>query len=144
MLLFSDKKSTPIVYRALSTYFDKTLEFGLVKHTEEALVNKYKVDKFPSFYLIKAGQTKAEKYKGEGYTYQDLFEFINIYSETFVFGQTEEKIENAATKPWLSSPIPYLSSDSANDICLKKDGTLCVIYVVKDKSVSDAALVSDL
>jgi thioredoxin-like negative regulator of GroEL len=37
-----------------------------------------------------------------------------------------------------------MSKDSANDICLKKDGTLCVIYVVADKSKSDATLVEDL
>lgn len=37
MLLFTETKSAPMVYRALSTYFDKTLEFGLVKKDEEAL-----------------------------------------------------------------------------------------------------------
>ena len=37
-----------------------------------------------------------------------------------------------------------MSKDSANDICLKKDGTLCVIYVVADKSQSDPKLVADL
>lgn len=33
--------------------------------------------------------------------------------------------------------MPYLSKESANDICLKKDGILCVMYVLKDKSASD-------
>jgi len=31
MLLFANAKSAPMTYRALSTYFDKTLEFGLIK-----------------------------------------------------------------------------------------------------------------
>lgn len=37
-----------------------------------------------------------------------------------------------------------MSKDSANDICLKKDGTLCVIYAVADKSKSDQALVDSI
>lgn len=55
MLLFTETKSAPMVYRALSTYFDKTLEFGLVKKEDEALVKKYKVTKFPTFLLLKNG-----------------------------------------------------------------------------------------
>lgn len=68
MLLFTDKKGTPIVYRALSTHFDKTLEFGLVKHTEEALCKQWKVKSFPAFFMIKS-DGKAERYAGSAYTY---------------------------------------------------------------------------
>ena len=38
--------------------------------------------------------------------------------------------------------MPYMAKDSANDLCLKKDGTLCVIYVVKDAASSDGMVVS--
>lgn len=37
-----------------------------------------------------------------------------------------------------------MSKDSANDICLKKDGTLCVIYMVADKSLSNQLLVDEI
>lgn len=30
-------------------------------------------------------------------------------------------------------PVPQLTKDSGNDICLKKDGALCIILVSKDK-----------
>lgn len=85
MLLFTSTKNVPIIYRALSTYFDKTLEFGMIKEDQADLVKQYKVDKFPTFFLQKAGETKFTKYTGSGYSYFELFEFINIYSETFVF-----------------------------------------------------------
>lgn len=136
MLLFSNKKGTPIVYRALSTYFDKTLEFGLVRSEEEAVVKKYKVSKYPTFMLLRNGE-KNLAYDGDSYTYSELFEFVNIYSETFVFGGDQEELVSAAEKPWLNEPFPYLDKESGNDICLKKDGTLCVIYVVGDKSQND-------
>lgn len=53
MLLFTDKKKTPIVYRALSTHFEKTLDFGIVRDSEEALIKKYKVKSFPTFFLLR-------------------------------------------------------------------------------------------
>lgn len=141
VLLFTDKAKTPIVYRALSTYFDKTLEFGLVKKEEEALAQKYKVTKFPHFLILKAGEKQPIHYTGEDFSYSELFEFINTYSETFVFAQEEEAVESRATKPWLSEPVPYISKDSVNDICLKRDGVLCVIYVVPQASASDDGII---
>lgn len=55
-----------------------------MKHTDADLVKKYKVTKFPTFLLLK-NKEKPLQYSGESYTYSELFEFINIYSETFVF-----------------------------------------------------------
>lgn len=132
MLLFTDKQKVPITFRALSTYFDKTLEFGMIKDDETALLSKYKVKTFPAFVILKQGEKKPLVYTGDDFSYAALFEFINVYSETFVFEQTEEPVESRASKPWLSEPVPFLSKDSANDLCLKKDGVLCVIYAVPD------------
>lgn len=97
------------------------------------MIKKYKVTKFPTFVLLKNGQ-KPIPYTGSSYTYSELFEFINIYSETFVFAgdQVQKEVKSAASKPWLNVAIPFLTKDSANDICLQKDGTLCVIYVSND------------
>ena len=33
-----------------------------------------------------------------------------------------------------------LNADSADDICLKKEGALCVIYIVKNSDVKDASV----
>jgi len=89
MLLFTETKSAPMVFRALSTYFDKTLEFGMVKKEEADLAKQYKVTKFPTFMLIK-NKEKPIIYDGNSFTYSELFEFINIYSETFVFVGDQE------------------------------------------------------
>jgi hypothetical protein len=37
-----------------------------------------------------------------------------------------------------------MTKDSANDICLKKDGTLCVVYIVKDSQSSNDAVIDTL
>lgn len=55
-----------------------------MKSDDTTLLKKYNVKKFPHFVLIK-NDGKPQVYTGESYTYHELFEFINIYSETFVF-----------------------------------------------------------
>eukprot|EP00349_Pseudokeronopsis_sp_Brazil_P002447 CAMPEP_0202957470 /NCGR_PEP_ID=MMETSP1396-20130829/1846_1 /ASSEMBLY_ACC=CAM_ASM_000872 /TAXON_ID= /ORGANISM="Pseudokeronopsis sp., Strain Brazil" /LENGTH=151 /DNA_ID=CAMNT_0049674949 /DNA_START=257 /DNA_END=712 /DNA_ORIENTATION=+ len=68
-LLFTDKKGTPLVYKALSSHFDKTLQFGLVRETETGIAAKYKVKSFPAIFLIKSKDGKPQKYDGTDYTY---------------------------------------------------------------------------
>ena len=87
----------------------------------------------PSMYLLK--ENKVIKFEGD-FKYHDMFNFINIYSETFVFPGDEEKKQEIpkAKKPWLNVAVPFMTADSANDICLKKDGTLCVIYISNDST----------
>lgn len=58
VLLFTDKKGTPTIFKALSSHFDKTLQFGLIRNTEQGLVAKYKVKSFPAFFLIKDKDSK--------------------------------------------------------------------------------------
>jgi len=107
VLLFSDKKGVPLIFKALSSHFDKTLLFGLIRETESGLISKYKVKSFPSVFLIKDKDSKPQKYEGKEYNYQAIFDFINIYSETFVFkNNNEESVVSAASKPWLSEKVP--------------------------------------
>lgn len=58
VLLFSDKKGIPAIYKALSSHFDKTLQFGLIRNGESGLVSKYKVKSYPSVFLIKDKDSK--------------------------------------------------------------------------------------
>ena len=51
-----------------------------------------------------------------------------------MFGGDEEEVKSSASKPWMSERVPQLALDSGNDLCLKKDGALCVILIVSDES----------
>ena len=109
-----------------------------MRETETSVAAKYKVSKYPALFLIKTKDGKPIPYEGSDYTYQGVFDFINIYSETFVFRDGEEEVKSAATKPWLSERLPQLATESGNDICFKREGALCVIYIVKDESQKTA------
>merc|ERR1712004_108513 len=117
---------------------------GMIKSDQEDLLRKYKVTSFPSLFILKNDEKAPIKYEDGDFNYSDIFEFINTYSETFVFGQTKETTESAATKPWLTQPVPFLSKDSGDEICLKKDGVLCVIYLVNSAAESDQRVLLSL
>lgn len=136
MLLFTNsKKGTPFVYRALSQNFEKTLQFGLIRESEDALAKKYKVKSYPSLVVIKA-DGKNVMYDGKEFLYSPIFEFLNVHSQIFVDPNAKDNQpkQSSAAKPWLVVPVPKLSADSGNDICLKKDGALCIILVAKDEA----------
>lgn len=60
----------------------------MIKAEEESLARQYNVKSYPSFFILKHGEKKPIKYEGDTFTYKELFEFINVYSETFVFKGT--------------------------------------------------------
>jgi hypothetical protein len=109
ILLFTDKKGIPVIFKGLSSHFDKTLIFGLVRNSETALLGKYKVKTFPAIMMLKEGEMRPIKYDGKEFTYQAVFDFINIYSETFVFRGDKDEVKSAASKPWLTEKIPQLT-----------------------------------
>lgn len=89
--------------------------------------------------MLKEKDTKPIKYEGSDYSYQAIFDFINIYSETFVFkDDVEQDIKSSASRPWLNEKVPQLTLDSGNDICFSKEAALCIIYLVKDSSSKNA------
>jgi thiol-disulfide isomerase/thioredoxin len=64
VLLFTDKKGVPMIYKGLSVAFEKKLNFGIVRSTDDILVQKYAVKKFPSIIVIKTGEKKPINYNG--------------------------------------------------------------------------------
>lgn len=107
----------------------------MIRDTEEALAKKYKVKKFPTLIVVK-NEMKPIVYDGADFKYQEIFEFLNVHSQIFIDPNAKENEVKtiSASKPWLTKPVPEMTKDSGNDICLKKDGALCLILVVKDKA----------
>lgn len=135
VLLFTDKKNVPLIYKALSLAFDKKLRFGIVRHTESALVSKYKVKAFPKIVVLPVGNQKPQQYDGET-KYKPIFDFLNIYSETFFkVGEDKTKVNEPSKldKPWLMEKFPEVNEKSGNEVCFKVDGIICVILLSDGK-----------
>ena len=66
ILLFTDKKSTPTVFKALSKKHIDRLNLGEIKSSEEELVKKFGIESFPTILaLTQPDDYKGEKYEGE-------------------------------------------------------------------------------
>ena len=85
-----------------------------MRSSETDLVKKYKVKEYPTILVVKTNEPKPIFYKGD-IKYQQIFEFLNVYSETFVPGGDKLNVN----KPWLSEALPELNSKSASDLALK-------------------------
>lgn len=139
VVLFTNKKSPPTIWKALSseTVFKRSIKFGFVLEEDKEILSQFNVKKLPAV-LMQRG-TKAEIkdfYKGD-LTFLGLKEWVNLHSESGVgisIGRQdkEETIEEA--KPWLVQEVPELTGKSHQDICFKGEG-LCVIYL-KDGEAS--------
>ena len=63
IILFTDKKATPTVFKALSKKHLDRLNLGEIKSSEEELVKLFGVESFPTIIAL----TEPEEYKGEKY-----------------------------------------------------------------------------
>lgn len=77
------------------------MNFGLVRSSDTALVSKYNVKKFPTVMVIKAGEKKPIVFDKKEFNFENLFEFLNIYSEVFVPGGGSS-LDSSATKQWMT------------------------------------------
>jgi hypothetical protein len=136
VILFSNKKSAPTMWKALSseTVFKRTVKFGFATEEDKDLVAKFKVKKYPTIIMQRGAKAEIkEEYKGE-LKFLALKDWVNLHSESGMgdkiqgagAGKQEESIEEA--KPWLVQDIPELTAKSHKDVCFKGEG-LCVIYL---------------
>mmetsp|Transcript_29961 Transcript_29961/g.95613 ORF Transcript_29961/g.95613 Transcript_29961/m.95613 type:complete len:419 (-) Transcript_29961:52-1308(-) len=130
VILFSNKKSPPTIWKALSseTVFKRTLKFGFVAEEEKDIVQRFKVKKFPSIIMQRGSKAEVkETYEGE-MKFLPLKDWVGVFSEsgTGINAEPGESIEEA--KPWLVQEVPELTAKSQADICFKGEG-LCVIYL---------------
>ena len=63
VLLFTERKSTAPIFKALSKQFKDKLVFGEVRKSETDLITKYKVTQFPTLLVI----SDPHAYEGEAY-----------------------------------------------------------------------------
>lgn len=107
--LFTEKKGNPLIMKALSVAFDKKIDIGVVRSSESAIVTKYKIKKFPTVLVLTVGERKQKLYDGQ-IKYKLLFDWLNIFSETF-FRVGEDKARSTdkikVEKPW-AQEVMYL------------------------------------
>lgn len=148
VFLFTDKAGVPLIYKVIAVQFDKKMNFGIIRKDETSLLQKYKVKDFPKIMVIPVGAKKPEFYDKTEYKFKPIFDFINIYSETFHKVGEDKVNASDSTKeerPWLNEKLPEMTEKSGNDICFKAEGVICLIIVSNGKPENKISeLVSEL
>lgn len=142
VLLFSNKKSVPMMWKALSseTVFKRTVEFGFVTDDAKELVDRYKVKKFPTVMMQRGSKGEIkENYKGE-VTFWALKDWINLHSESGMGdkiqgGKATAVEQKQEPKPWLVEDVPELTFKSHKDL-LSGEGFV-VIYLTNGVATAD-------
>ena len=144
VILFSSKKSTPPLYKALSTEFSKEMHFGFFPSPSEALLKKFKIkgeSSLPKLVLQESGHGKKTQLYDGDLNFSAIHEWINLRRETFARGggfdhtaatggdESGKPSQPKPTKPWLAQDIPEVYKQSHKDVCFKHDEGLCVIYL---------------
>lgn len=98
VLLFTAKKVTPPLLKAISKKYSGKLYFGEVRNTETELVSLFKVTKFPLLLVISDG----ENHQGvayDGAMSRDVIEkFLNKYAYDTIKVEKKEKQRTSLTK----------------------------------------------
>ncbi|QPG95236.1 hypothetical protein C2857_007880 [Epichloe festucae Fl1] len=74
-ILFTEKGTTSALLRSLAIDFLDVISFGQIRNKETKAVEKFGIDKFPTFVLIPAGDSEPILYDGE-LKKKDMVEFL--------------------------------------------------------------------
>eukprot|EP00347_Sterkiella_histriomuscorum_P010918 403374430 len=124
VLLFTERRSTPPIYKALSKQYKDKLMFGEVRKSDTVMINNFQVTEFPKLLVITNPYTfENEKYQGE-IKIDRITKFLNNYSYKTMTVQksleivelTEQKFKQGLCKRSSSNVCILLFSDASKKL----------------------------
>ena len=95
------------------------------------ITSKYKVTSFPKIMAI--GVDKKTKFFEGEMKYKKIFDFCNVYQETFFVVGEDRTPSDEPMKPWMKEKFPEYTKNSANELCFNVDQAICVVLINKEK-----------
>ena len=156
VILLSNKKAVPPLFKAISTEFGKEMAFGFFPSPSESILKRFKVkaSDLPKLVIQESshqGKKRVTVYDGE-LTYQGIHEWANVRRETFARGGGFDHTANEGApqsappaRPWLSQEIPEMYKQSHKDVCFRHEDGLCVIFLTEgDATDAQIALMKNV
>lgn len=126
VILFTSRKSTPPLLKALSKHYKGKMSFGEIRQSEKELLQRFGIDKFPTVFVI----SDSEDYKGVTYDgplkRDNLEKFLNQYAYQTI------KVEKSVSPKELTNDI-YNKQKICNDSDNKH---ICLIYLAEGEKNS--------
>ena len=89
--------------------------------------------------MAKGVDKKTKFYEGK-INYKPIFDFCNIYQETFFVVGEDTTPNEEQPKPWMKEKYPEYTKESAGSLCFNVDGALCVLIINKEKPSQEIQL----
>lgn len=139
LILFTNKKQTPLIFRGLSNYFLNQLLFGEVEKEQVDLIKRFDIKTFPTLMIYKTqedqddilDEPKIEIYKGK-IASAEIVEFLSDYA------LRQKKYLEINENPQTSSQINYLnvirnlSKDQLHQFFEKNKEKKIILFLSKD------------
>eukprot|EP00917_Polyrhabdina_sp_WS-2016_P028852 GHVP01061423.1.p1 GENE.GHVP01061423.1~~GHVP01061423.1.p1 ORF type:complete len:416 (+),score=82.91 GHVP01061423.1:1568-2815(+) len=130
VLLLSKREQPAILYHALANSLHDRMIFGFVGPSSDptsAIKKSLRVTEMPKLIVLREEKSAPEFFRGNVKNYLEMFEFLNIRSETFVKGGGFQE-GLVSEKPWLDETFPEMTFLSVNDICKKKKSFCAILF----------------
>ncbi|KAM3135307.1 hypothetical protein pb186bvf_012605 [Paramecium bursaria] len=112
-ILFTNKKATPPLLKALSKEYRGKLEFGLVRFSETTLINQFNIQKYPTL-LVLHDANDYQKYESEDFSKEEIKKFLR----QFAYNQKQKK---------RALQLSNQCGPSAKDLCF------VLVYEIQDQ-----------
>lgn len=124
VLLFTERKSTPPIYKALSKQYKDKLLFGEVRKSDTEMLKRFGITEFPKIVVI----TDPYSFENEVYTgeikYDRITKFLNTYSykqaaykkAADIVELTEQKYKSGVCKKTSSNICVILFTDASRSL----------------------------
>jgi len=124
-LLFTDKTTTPNLYKSLSVDFKDRLLLGEVRNTQKEIVEQFDVSTFPTLVVIKENEER-EVFQGK-INYENLLSFLTPFA-------LPPKQTASDTKPTPTpTPRPLMTEvtdeTSFNEACISQNGNCIIAFM---------------
>jgi len=131
VILFTEKESTPLIYKGLSNYFYDRIVFSEVDKNQTNLCEKFNVTKFPTVLVLQNNFFRKESpivHKYEGMIFiKDLKEFI----EKFAYKEKHYMVRLEEIKD-IRNPINFLNKIDYDDFFEKNKNEKKIVYFHED------------
>ena len=128
VLLFTSKKSTPPLFKALSKDYLNHLSFGEIRQSENELIKSFDVKKFPTLIVLVEPETNEVDIYKEDLKYDNIKKFLNNYAY-------KKRKENKTIK------VRELNSNTYNRLgmCSTNDNkNICLIFFVNKEKLDNS------
>lgn len=128
IILFTQRKTTAPLFKALSKHFKGKLSFGEIRHLETELVEKFGIKQFPTVFVL----TDPENYMGVAYDGPLKRDFLEKFLNQYAYNP--KKVEKSISVKELTNEI-YNRQKICND---NDNKNICLIYITHEDSLSGA------